>query len=143
MVKILYYVAGIAILGWIVASITGLVIGFMPYVAVGTLISLPFYGMIRSKMNWHDRKFGLKRFVFAFASYFKFGKRSWTFYLVLGVAIGFIYEDIIWKIVETLSWSLVGLFAFWILWEGTRLSLKKLSKIEIVSFGQALKNGWN
>lgn len=139
----IYYVLGIVVFGWIVANITRLVLGYMPYVAVGLLIALPFYGMYRQKKKLQDKKFGIKRFVVAFAGYFKFSKRSWTFYLILGTAIGFVYEDLIWKMIMTLSWCLVGLLSFWILWEGTRLAIKKFAKMEVSSFGEALKSGWN
>lgn len=143
MAKILYYVAGVVFFGWLVATLTGLVLEFLPFVAMVMLVALPLYGILRSKMNWQDEKYGIKRFAKGFAGFFKFGKRSWTFYLILGVAIGFIYEDLIWKMVETLSFSLVALFVFYALWEMTRVTLEKLpTKIQIMPFREALKQGW-
>ena len=138
----IYYLIGIAFFGWIVANLTKLFLQFMPYVFVGILLALPFYGLYRKSKKLDDKKYGLKRFVVWLAGIFKFSKRSWTFYLVLGIAIGFVYEDMVWMMVRTLSWTLVGLYAFWMLWEGTRLAISKVSNYQVVSFKEALKDGW-
>lgn len=141
--KAVFYLAGIFLFGFIVAQITKFVLGFLPFVTLGILLCVPFYGMLRKKMNWKDQKFSVKIYAKALGSYFKFNRRSWTFYLVLGIAIGFIFVDIASKIVLTLCWGVVGLITFWCVWEGTRITLDKVYKIQVIPFKDALKAGWN
>lgn len=134
-----FYIIGVLFLGWIIAGFTMLFLQFMPIVGLGVLFLMPIYGVLRGKFNW---TFGCKSIALRVGKVFKFGRKSWTFYLILGVALGFIYETIVWKMVEAVSIMLIGFMVFFILWEGIRKIVDKVSTVEMPSLKESMKRSW-
>lgn len=140
--KALVYLLGIFVVGWVIATMTGFVLGFLPHVALVLAVATPIYGYVRMRMQWQHNNLGVKRFAKAVAQQFKFSKKSWTFYLVLGVVIGFVFDELVWKMTETIMFLIFGVTASWVAWEATRFVVKKLANIEIVSYKEAMRAGW-
>lgn len=139
--KLVLHLVGIVILGFMVSSLINFILSFMPFV-VGTLIvGLPLYGLLRAKKQWNDERFGLKKWTKSFASLFHW-KRSITFYLVLGVAIGFAFDDMV-RLMTTTLFALAGsLVGTSLLWESIRPIVSRVKRRQVISFGEACKKAW-
>ncbi|WCF11455.1 hypothetical protein NDS46_31350 (plasmid) [Paenibacillus thiaminolyticus] len=136
------YVFGIAVLGGLMALGVSLLLNVLPYAAVTFLVLVPFWGAYRQQKHWTHEYFGLKTWFRAFWKVFKFGKPNLTFYLILGVTIGFTYEQVGMMLALTLGYIVGGIVATCIVWESVRLALNKSFKVEVISFGQAMKSAW-
>jgi len=142
MEKIFQYLLGILILGVLVAYATSLVLSYLPFVMVVLAVLVPVYGYIRMQKQWNDRKFGLRIWLGKFGSLFKLKKSSWSFYLVLGIALGFIYEEVVWMMVHSLLVMAGGVVVMYFAWEGVRYGLQRTKNIQIPTFTQAFKSAW-
>lgn len=142
MTRIIQYFIGIAVLGFLVAYATSLVLSYLPFVMAMFAVSVPVYGYVRIQKQWNDRKFGLRIWLGKFGSLFKLKKASWSFYLVLGVALGFIYEEVVWMMVHSLLVMAGGVVAMYFAWEAVRYGLQRTKNIQIPTFTQAFKSAW-
>lgn len=140
--NLLYYAVGIAVISFLFIGAVRFFLSFMPYVALAFVITLPFYGIVCKAKKLDKQKYGARRFVKGFKSVFSVKKKSFTFYLLLGIVLGFTFADIVWTLVEALMYMLIGLLVFYVVWETARWSLKKIAKYEMISFKEAVKYAW-
>lgn len=139
--KFFYHLVGIVILGFMVSTLINFVLSFMPFVVGGFIVMLPLYGVLRAKKQWNDERFGLKKWTKAFASLFHW-KKSITFYLIVGVAIGFAFDDMV-KLMTITLFALAGsLVGTSLLWESIRPLVSRLKRRQVLSFGEACKKAW-
>lgn len=136
------YVVGIAILGSLLAVGISMVLSVLPYVSAAIIMLVPFYGVVRRHKNWTHEYLGMKTFVKAFMKVFKFGKPSLTFYLILGIAIGFTYGQIIPMLFKAGIFVIGGVVATYIAWETMRFVLNKWKNVQVLSFKEAMKSSW-
>lgn len=136
------YILGIALFGSILAFVVSMLLNVLPYVAVGFIVLLPFWGAFRRQKNWTHEYLGVKKWMSSFMKVFKFGKPSLTFYLILGVAIGFTYQQIGMMIAVTAGYVVGGLISTYVAWEIVRLAILKVKKVEMLSFADAMKSTW-
>jgi len=138
--KAILYIIGILVLGTVVSVGMSLLLGSLPFLIVTFICVAPFYGAIRRHKKWNNEAFGMKAWLAWFFKVFKFGKPSLTFYLILGLAVYFVHEEIAFMLLETIMYAVGGAFVVFIVWESVRVVLSK--KMDIPSFNQAIKGVW-
>lgn len=132
------YIAGIALIGSILAFAMSILINVLLYVAVVAVVLLPFWGAYRRRKNWTHEWLGLRRWLSGFRKVFRFGKPSLTLFLIVSIVIGFTYK----QIAVTALYVVGGLVFTLITWESVRYVALKVKRIEMVSFSDALKSTW-
>lgn len=136
------YILGIAFFGTILAFGISMLLKVLPFVAVGVVVLLPFWGALRRSKNWTHEYLGVRKWLSAFMKVFKFGKPSLTFYLIMGIAIGFTYEQIGLMIAVTAGYIVGGLVFTLVAWETVRFMFYQVKKVQILSFSDAMKSTW-
>lgn len=144
MIRLFYYVVGVLVLGFVVSTITVAVLSFLPWIAAFVVVIMPIYGYWRIHKNWKEgnleNSIG-KRWSKKIRKSFSL-RRSWNFYLILGIAVGFAFDEIIELMVTTLIVIIVTLLGMNFLWEFIRWILKKQKGIVIPSYIESCKYFW-
>ncbi|MBP1309290.1 hypothetical protein JOD82_002310 [Paenibacillus sp. 1182] len=138
--KAILYIIGILVLGTVVSVGMSLLLSSLPFLIVTLICVAPFYGAIRRHKEWNNEALGMKAWLAWFMKVFKFGKPSLTFYLILGLAVYFVHEEIAFMLLETIMYAVGGAAVVFIVWESVRVVLSK--KMDIPSFSQAIKGVW-
>lgn len=136
--NLFYYVLGLFIVGAFIAYLTSFVLSYLPYVLTLFLLLTPIYGVVRHRRNWTQEYLGVKSWLKAFWSIFRFGRSSVSFYLVLGIVIGFLHEEIVQLVIKTALAGILSIVTFMLVWEGAR-RLAYQRGIQMVSFAEAFK----
>lgn len=134
-----FYLVGLVVLGMALAFGISLFLGALPYIATGIICLTPLYGAIRKGKKWDNETMGMKTWFKNFLKVFKFGKPSITYYLILGIAIALVHSQIISMMLETIAYAIGGCVVSYLSWEGVRLVLAKIRKIQLPSFKEAVQ----
>lgn len=144
MSRLFYYVIGVLVLGFVVSTITVAVLSFLPWISAFVVIIMPIYGYwrIRKRKNWREEKKSIgKRWGGKIKKSFSL-RRSWNFYLILGIAVGFAFEEIVELMVTTMIVIIISLLGMCFLWELIRWVVKKQKGIVIPSYIESCKSFW-
>lgn len=133
--KMVSYCVSLLVISFIVAGIASFAMEYVPYVLLTMVMTAPFYGAVRMKMNWNAGMFSLLKVL-------KFRKVSITFLLVGGIVSLMLYKVILVKLAIGTLFALGGAAVAFISWESIRFALNKWKAIQIVSFVQAFKKAW-
>lgn len=133
-----YYVVGLFIVGAFIAYLTSFVLSYLPYVTTLFLLLLPVYGVIRHRKNWTQEYWGGQKLVKSILEHIRFGGSSVSFYLMLGIVIGFLREEIISLVVQTALTCILSIVVFMLAWEVAR-RLAYQRGIQMESFAEAIK----
>lgn len=136
-----YYVLGLFIVGAFIAYLTSFVLSYLPYILTLFLLLIPIYGVIRHRKNWTQEYLGVKSWLKAFWSIFRFGRSSVSFYLVLGIVIGFLHKEIINMVIQAALVSILGIVIFMFVWEVVRRLVYQRG-IQMESFAEAFKKAF-
>jgi hypothetical protein len=119
-----------------------LILGALPFLVITFICGLPFYGAFRRYKQWNSEALGLKAWFKWFCKIFKFGKPSLTFYLILGLAVYFVHDEIAMMLLSAMTYAIGGGAIVFIVWESVRVVILKIKQVEIPSFMQAVKGVW-
>lgn len=136
-----YYVLGLFIVGAFIAYLTSFVLSYLPYILTLFLLLIPIYGVIRHRKNWTQEYLGVKSWIKAFWSIFRFGRSSVSFYLVLGIVVGFLHEEIISLVIQTALTCILSIVVFMLVWEVVRRLVYQRG-IQMESFAEAFKKAF-
>lgn len=136
--EIALIVLGALIVGYFMSYLIGFVLDFLPIVVGILTVLIPIYGVVRMKFKEKKYFIGLKNALLSIKK-LNFG---WVFYLVLGIALYFIHQEVAFMVAKASLVGAGGLLLTYVVWEATRLVVKKSKKKKIPSFSEALKNAW-
>lgn len=123
---------GIVIVGWFISLLLPL---FLPYVAAIVALYLPFWGVIRDKNQKNLSQYGIKnwpKFLWD-----RIGKK-FSFYLLLGVIIGFLDGEIAELIFRTCILCAASMVVSALVWETAR-AVATFKGYKVMSFMEAIK----
>lgn len=136
------YILGIIIMSTVLGYVLSLALSILPYLGVAAAVVLPMYGLVRQKKQWVSEHAGIGKWIKSLATHFKLATPSITFYLILGLALGFIYEDVALLFAKTVGHALGGAIFTMVLWNSIGTVLRKGMNVNIPTYQKALRDSW-
>lgn len=139
--KMFFYLVGVFVIGAVLSPVAWVGLKVLKGISVLAIVLLPLYGAYRGKKGKEKSK-GVKSYLSPILRFFKkvikINAINFSGFLIIGVVISILFEEIVYTLVRTLLISIITLFVMYVAWEVTRYLLKQFKDLEIPKFKEAL-----